>query len=242
MDIIDIAIAKSKVTAIDPSDISSAVSSYLDEHNIENVSDVQIDGTSIVTDGVAEMPIAMLPKSGYAAGNFGVVALKPYRGIAQNNEDKSLFIAYPSANELKQGIENFTAVTVATQHSATFYGLAKVAGHDEKNSALPLGTYSEEAKSAISDMLNGAVLVEGTTPTITALSGVRYICGEVATLDFTPCATGICDIFFVSGSTPTVVTLPNTVKFPNGEFVAEADTAYEINILDGIYGVVTAWT
>ena len=91
-------------------------------------------------------------------------------------------------------------------------------------------------------VLSSFVTVSGTSPVITAVSGVRYVCGEVATLDFTPCATGICDIFFVSGSTPTVVTLPNTVKFPNGEFVTEADTAYEINILDGIYGVVMSWT
>ena len=99
----------------------------------------------------------------------------------------------------------------------------------------------EEAKSAISDMLNGAVLVENTTPTITALSGVWYVCGEVATLDFTPCATGMCDVVFTSGSTPTVVTLPDTVKFPDGELTIEADTTYEINILDGVYGVVMAW-
>ena len=100
----------------------------------------------------------------------------------------------------------------------------------------------EEAKSAISDMLNGAVLVENTTPTITAVSGVRYVCGEVATLDFAPCATGMCDVVFASGSTPTVVTLPNTVKFPDGSFTAEANKTYEINILDGVYGVVMAWT
>ena len=91
-------------------------------------------------------------------------------------------------------------------------------------------------------MLNGAVTVSGTTPTITALSGVRYVCGEVATLDITPCASGICDIVFTSGSTATVLTLPNTVKFPDGEFVPEANTTYEINIMDGVYGAVMAWT
>ena len=233
MDIIDIAIAKSKATTIDPSDISSAVSSYLDEHNIENVSGVQIDGTSIVTDGVAEIPIGTDSK-------YGVLSAWNDRGIHSN--DGRLQIVTATFGIAKNGTTSYMPITPYNQHYSAFYGFAKAAGYDEKNSALPVGTYSTEAKSAISDMLNGAVLVEGTTPTITALSGVRYICGEVATLDFTPCATGICDIFFVSGSTPTVVTLPNTVKFPNGEFVAEADTAYEINILDGIYGVVTAWT
>lgn len=137
------------------------------------LTDVQVNGTSIVTDGVAEMPIAMLPKSGYAAGNFGVVALKPYRGIAQNNEDKSLFLAYPSANELKQGIETFKAVTVATQYSATFYGLAKAAGHDEKNSTLPVGTYSEEAKTAIRTMLGLQDVYEDYSSALTALGVIE---------------------------------------------------------------------
>ena len=98
------------------------------------------------------------------------------------------------------------------------------------------------ADKAKLDMVGSVVTVSGTTPVITAVSGVRYVCGEVATLDFTPCATGICDVVFTSGSTPTVVILPNTVKFSDGSFTAEANKTYEINILDGVYGVVTAWT
>ena len=145
-------------------------------------------------------------------------------------------------SQYKAGGESYRPVVPNKQHHSAFYGLAKAAGYDEKNSTLPVGQYTEEAKSAISDMLNGAVTVSGTTPTITALSGVRYVCGEVATLDITPCASGICDVMFTSGSTATVLTLPNTVKFPDGAFVPEANTTYEINIMDGIYGVYTSWT
>ena len=96
----------------------------------------------------------------------------------------------------------------------------------------------------VMDGHNGMVTeyVTGTTPSIIAQADTRYICGEVATLDFTPCQTGICDAVFTSGSTPTVVTLPSTVKFPDGELTIEADTTYEINILDGIYGAVMSWT
>ena len=96
----------------------------------------------------------------------------------------------------------------------------------------------------VMDGHNGMVTeyVTGTTPSIIAQADTRYICGEVATLDFTPCQTGICDVVFTSGSTPTVVTLPSTVKFPDGELTIEADTTYEINILDGIYGAVMSWT
>lgn len=103
------------------------------------------------------------------------------------------------------------------------------------------GLMSAQDKSKL-DAVGSVVTVSGTSPTITALSEVRYVCGEVATLDFTPCATGVCDVVFTSGSTPTAVTLPNTVKFPDGSFTAEANKTYEINILDGVYGVVMAWT
>lgn len=85
--------------------------------------------------------------------------------------------------------------------------------------------------------------VSGATPVITAEADTRYICGEVTSLSFTPCASGICDVRFTSGSTVTVLTLPNTVKMPDwfDASVLEANTIYEINILDGVYGVVTTW-
>lgn len=221
-------------------DISTALEAkadkaYVDENLAEKVSDVQIDGTSVVTDGVAEIPIA-------ANDSLGVVKTigdATYTGIGVNRG--LLHVVKATYANIKSEDSDNRPIVPSNQHAATFYGLAKVAGYDEKNSTLPAGTYSTEAKSAISDMLNGAVLVEGTTPTITALSGVRYVCGEVATLDFTPCVSGICDVVFTSGSIPTVVTLPDTVKFPYG-LTVEANKTYEINILDGVYGVVMAWT
>ena len=103
------------------------------------------------------------------------------------------------------------------------------------------GLMSAQDKSKL-DTVGSVVTVSGATPAITAVSGVRYVCGEITTLDFTPCATGICDVVFTSGSTPTVVALPNTVKFPDGAFTAEANKTYEINVMDGVYGVVMAWT
>lgn len=86
------------------------------------------------------------------------------------------------------------------------------------------------------------VNVSGTTPTITAETNTRYICGEVLSLSFTPCATGICDVCFTSGSTATVLTLPNTVKMPEWwDGTCEPNTVYEINVMDGTYGAVMTW-
>lgn len=87
------------------------------------------------------------------------------------------------------------------------------------------------------------VSVEGTTPSITATANTQYICGEVSTLSFTPAATGISDIIFESGSTATVLTVPNTVKFPDwfDATALEPNMVYEISIMNGTYGAVIAW-
>jgi hypothetical protein len=115
--------------------------------------------------------------------------------------------------------------------------MAKAAGDTTQSaSSNAVGTYTETAKSKISEMLSAPVSVSGTTPTITALSGIQYVCGEVATLDITLPASGIVDVVFESGSTPTVLTVnPQTgmtVEWANGFDSAnlEADTLYELNI------------
>lgn len=86
--------------------------------------------------------------------------------------------------------------------------------------------------------------VSGTTPVIEGVDGTRYVCGEVSTISITPPSSGIIDVLFISGSTPAVLTVPNTVKFPSwfNPPALDANTVYEINIADGVYGVVASWT
>lgn len=109
-------------------------------------------------------------------------------------------------------------------------------------------TRTENAKSAISSMLNAPETVSGTTPTIAAKAGVQYICGEVSTIAITTPASGIVDVIFTSGSTPAVLTVTPptgmTMKWANGfdPTALEANTVYEINIMNGVYGVVASWT
>lgn len=92
--------------------------------------------------------------------------------------------------------------------------------------------------------------VSGSTPSITGVADHRYICGEVATLSITAPASGCIDVVFESGSTPTVLTVSSAktgvsaIKWANGfdPTALEANTTYEINILDGEFGVVGLWT
>jgi len=88
---------------------------------------------------------------------------------------------------------------------------------------------------------SGTVSVTGSTPSITALPGIRYVCGEVATLGITLPASGIVDVVFTSGSTPTVLTVTG-VTWPEwfDPTSLEANRTYELSIADG-FGAVMSW-
>lgn len=204
------------------------------------VDDVQINGTSILQNGVAN-----IPKAG--SNTLGVVLTQTGYGITINSNGKISTDASTSA-QIKTATDGYRPLTPNRQHESTFYGLAKAAGHDEKDSTLPVGTYTEEAKSAISDMLNAPMTVDGTAPVINAKSGVRYICGECTTIDISTPESGIIDVTFTSGSTPTVLTVTPpegmTMMWANNFDPADLDanTTYEINIMDGCKGVACSWT
>lgn len=86
------------------------------------------------------------------------------------------------------------------------------------------------------------VAVSGANPVIKAGKNTYYVCGELQTLSFTPNAKGICAVRFTSGTTATILTVPNTVKFPDWfSGTLEANRIYEISILDGVYGAVMSW-
>ena len=106
--------------------------------------------------------------------------------------------------------------------------------------------YSDLAEETVSKWINEEndrvviMPVEGMNPKINATANTVYLCGELLSLEFNPCADGVCDIVFSSGTTPTLLTLPDSVRMPNGFAVLENRT-YEINIMNGIYGVATSW-
>ena len=91
--------------------------------------------------------------------------------------------------------------------------------------------------------------VIGSTPSITGVSGVRYVCGEVSTISIAAPASGCIDVVFESGSTAAVMTLASAktgvmaIRFPAwfDPDNLEANKTYEISILDGEFGAVMAW-
>ena len=91
-------------------------------------------------------------------------------------------------------------------------------------------------------LLDGTIqqTVSGTTPTITPAANTVYNCGELTNLTISnPTASGAYSIVFTSGATPTVTTFPATILGLE-DFAAEANTIYEINVLDN-RAVVGSW-
>lgn len=204
------------------------------------LTDVTVNGTSVVTDGVANVPIA-------SANKVGVVKINAEKGIVING-NQELLINYSDDILVKNGTENYKPIVPSKQHVSTFYGLAKAAGVDMSTSSNAVGTYTDEAKTAIKQMLglhdtidSFVEEVTGTDVTITGQPSYRYNCGEVLSLSITPPQSGTIDVRFTSGSTPTVLTLPQTVKMPEWWVEVEANTIYEMCITDGIYCGVMTW-
>lgn len=101
-------------------------------------------------------------------------------------------------------------------------------------------------KSDIATQVSDAIVetVTGANPVIVGVTNHRYMCGEVATISITPPVSGIIDVIFSSGTTAAVLTVPNTVKFPDWFDPASLNESviYEISILDGVYGAVGIWS
>lgn len=205
--------------------------------------DVQVNGTSIISSGVANIPVA-------SAATLGVVKVDSANGVSISSTTDKLLIAKASDAAIKAGTNDYTPIVPANQQKAAFYGLAKAAGDTTQSaSSNAIGTYTAEAKAAIRSMLDiqsSIYLIEtisGTTPSITATPNIKYICGEVTTISITPPASGTCDVIFESGSTAATLTVPNTVKWPSwfDATSLETDTIYELMITDATYGSVMTW-
>lgn len=108
------------------------------------VQDVQVNGTSVLQNGIANVPLA-------SSNEFGVIKLGDTLSINAANKVNA---KSSSSTVVKIGAASGSFITPEHQHEATFYGLAKAAGHNEKDSAESLGTYTDEAKTAIQNMLD----------------------------------------------------------------------------------------
>ena len=112
------------------------------------VTDVQVNGTTILNNGVANVPVA-------TDSTPGVMKLNSQFGLwhrSSPNED-TLMISKAAADTIQAGSSNYQPIVPGYQHYAAFYGLAKAAGVDLAGETVTLGQYPNSAKIAIANML-----------------------------------------------------------------------------------------
>lgn len=111
------------------------------------VTDAQIDGTSVVTDGVAEIPVA-------SANDYGTIKVHGGSDGLTMTNDGYLSVARATDTSIKNGSDGHRIIPTTKQHQSVFYGLAKAAGDTtQSQSSNAVGTYTDEALKAIRKML-----------------------------------------------------------------------------------------
>ena len=93
-----------------------------------------------------------------SANTPGLVKVNSPYGIMLNAG--TLTIQSATSGLIKAGTNTFYPITSHLVKEAAFYGLAKAAGADMKDSLNPVGTYTDEAKVAIQEMLGLTMATE----------------------------------------------------------------------------------
>lgn len=110
------------------------------------VQDVQINGTSILSNGIANVPVA-------SANGVGVAKVSSAYGTSIHSSSGTMQIYRSQSEDVKNGANAYRPIVPSNQHESAFYGLAKAAGADMASSSNPVGTFTDEAKIAIQKML-----------------------------------------------------------------------------------------
>lgn len=134
------------------------------------VQDVQVNGVSVLSNGVANVPMA-------SASALGVV--KPRNGFGINVDAAGqIYNVKPNDAEIKAGTHQYNSIVPYNQHASTFYGLAKAAGDStQASSANAVGNYTDTAKEKIQSMLGVTQMLAPENPNLVAIQA--YAIGDV---------------------------------------------------------------
>lgn len=126
------------------------------EFRDSNVTDVRISGTSIVSNGIAQIPAADV-------GRFGVVKIGTGTSGILIDSAGVVGLNPATSSQIRQRATAQNPITPDKENEAVFYGLASAAGDTtQASSASAVGTYTEQAKTAIQNMLGVASAVTNT--------------------------------------------------------------------------------
>lgn len=149
------------------------------------VTDVQVNGVSVLdAQGVANVPKA-------TASVFGVISIPGASGGGLKFSENKLVVSTATDAQVKAGENNSRPVTPFNQHTSTFYGLAKAAG-DATQSASdnPVGTYTDNAKTAIQTMLGVPSVNDIPVESGTDVGAIQGKAWQIGSSTSTPVASG----------------------------------------------------
>lgn len=144
-------------------------------YSADKIADVQINNSSIVGNRIANIPVADVSTLGTVKVASSTSTLTGIR----IQQDGLLRITEASSDRIKGGTVENNPISPVHQHESVFYGLAKVAGHDEASSTETLGTYTPEAKGAIQQMLGISDLIAPAENSLVASKA--YAIGDIFT-------------------------------------------------------------
>lgn len=156
------------------------------------VDDVQINGTSILNNKTANIPLATDSTLGVVKSNASGGVVVGNTGLLQTDA--------ATVNHTKLASDGHKPITPSTEHSAAFYGLAKASGDTtQSQSSNAVGQYTDEAKSAIKNML-GFATSSDISSAIDNLVNTRYhVCepGEYNSTTYIPTLTGELGVIYL---------------------------------------------
>lgn len=128
----------------------NAVGTYTDEAKAAiksmigvNVDDVQTNGVSIISNGIANIPIADV-------NTYGVLRTGNNATGLQKDPSGYLKTYCAALSTIKSATDYYQPIVPIHQHESAFYGLAKAAGDTTQSaSSNAVGTYTDSAKNAI---------------------------------------------------------------------------------------------
>ena len=108
------------------------------------IEDVKIDGTSVVTSGVANIPYA-------SSATLGAVKAQSQHGLTCISG--RMYIYGASSSDIKAGTDQYRPIVPDSQHKAVYYGLSKLAGVDLASETVTVGTYPTTSQTAIRSLV-----------------------------------------------------------------------------------------
>lgn len=207
------------------------------------VQDVQIDGTSVVTDGVANVPVA-------STSGLGVVGINVNGGIIKDSTTNKLLISKATTAILKAGTNVYFPVVAYNQHESAFYGLATAAGDSTQSvSSNAVGTYTDEALVKIQKMLGvyqrGELIADvTTTENVTEILVNTDLTGQpfeliklVAIFSAGQSTTGTRDSFYGSSTGVDVNGTNRNFSFPSMIYPSATSEMYARIVLEAEPGL-----